>query len=349
MIGSAMQRLGYVPALDGVRGIAILLVIAFHYFGVAGGATGVDVFFVLSGFLISTLLLEERTAAGRVDLRAFYVRRARRLFPALAAVMLVYLAVTAAVGDDRIVAALAGISYVANILLASGSSVFRGSGLTHLWSLAEEEQFYVIWPALLILLARSRRALMLIVAGYLLLSAWRAGLWIHGAAVYRIYDGPDTRATALVAGAGLAVYRHRYGLRAGEWAGQLGACAVLFGVFFGWAVNFWPTLGQPTFEIGIVLLIAAALSETSIARGLATRPLVWVGKRSYSLYLWQFVGAACVYLFGAGIPATIAGIALAFICADLSYRFVETPFRRRRSEEAGQQHPGNEATLTAVA
>src|SRR5690349_10898844 len=104
-----MQRLGHVPALDGVRGIAILLVLAFHFFGVTGGTTGVDVFFVLSGFLITTLLLEERAATGRVDLRAFYVRRARRLLPALAAATVVYLVATAVVGDDRIVVALAGV------------------------------------------------------------------------------------------------------------------------------------------------------------------------------------------------------------------------------------------------
>ena len=328
-----MQRLGYVPALDGVRGVAILLVIAFHFFGVTGGATGVDVFFVLSGFLITTLLLEERTASGRIDLLAFYKRRARRLLPALGVVMAVYLVATAAVGDDRIVVALAGISYAANILLASGSSIFRGSGLVHLWSLAEEEQFYLVWPVLLLVVARFRRALIVILVGYALLSAWRAGLSLHGTPTYRIYDGPDTRATALVAGAGLAIYRHRWGLTVGEGAGQLAACVLLGGVFFGWAVDFWPTVGQPVFELAVVLLIAAALNETSMARGLATKPLVWVGERSYSLYLWQVAGGACVYVLGPGVLPTITALVLTFACADLSYRFVETPFRHCRAEE----------------
>lgn len=331
-----MRRLGYVPALDGVRGVAILLVIAFHFFGVTGGATGVDVFFVLSGFLITTLLLEERAENGRVDLRAFYARRARRLFPALGVVMVVYLVATAAVGEDRIIVVLAGISYVANAILASGSSIFRGSSLAHLWSLAEEEQFYLVWPMLLLLVARFRRAMLFVAAGYVLLSAWRVGLSLHGAPAYRIYNGPDTRATALVAGAGLAIYRHRWGLAVAEGAGKLAACVLLGGVFFGWAVDFWPTFGAPVFELGIVLLIAAGLSETSIARGLASRPLVWIGERSYSLYLWQFVGAACVYLLGPGVPAILAGLALAFLCADLSYRFVETPFRRRRAGRPAQ-------------
>jgi peptidoglycan/LPS O-acetylase OafA/YrhL len=85
------------------------------------------------------------------------------------------------------------------------------------------------------------------------------------------------------------------------------------------------------FELAIVLLIAAALNETSMARGLATRPLVWVGERSYSLYLWQVAGGACVYVLGPGVLPTITGLALTFVCADLSYRFVETPFRRRRA------------------
>jgi peptidoglycan/LPS O-acetylase OafA/YrhL len=326
-----MQRLGYVPALDGVRGVAILLVIAFHFFGVTGGATGVDVFFVLSGFLITTLLLEERSASGRVDLLAFYKRRVRRLFPALGAVMVVYLVATAAVGENRILVALAGISYVANILLASGSSIFRGSGLVHLWSLAEEEQFYLVWPMLLLLVVRFRRAVLLLAVGYVLLSAWRAGLSLHGVPPYRIYDGADTRATALVAGAGLAIYRHRRGLIVGEGAGQLAACVLLGGVFFGWAVDFWPTVGQPVFELGVVLLIAAALNETSMARGLTTRPLVWVGERSYSIYLWQVAGGACVYVLGSGVLPTITALVVTFVCADLSYRFVETPFRHRRA------------------
>lgn len=326
--GLAMQRLGYVPALDGVRGVAILLVISTHFFGVAGGTTGVDVFFALSGFLISTLLLEERTFTGGVDLHAFYIRRVRRLFPALAMAIVVYLVATEAAGEDHILVALLSISYATNVLLAVGRSIFQGTGLIHLWSLAQEEQFYLVWPLVLLFVARSRRAFAFVLLGYLLLSGWRAGLWIHGAPTYRIYYGPDTRATALIAGSALAIWRYRRGLNVGEWAGQAGAGLLLAGAVFGWAVAFWPTVGEPVFELGVILLLAAALSDTSIARGLAKRPLVWIGERSYSLYLWQMTLGACRYVFGVGALATFVALTLAFLCAALSYRFVEKRFRR---------------------
>jgi peptidoglycan/LPS O-acetylase OafA/YrhL len=329
-----MQRLGYVPALDGVRCIAISLVIGFHFFGLTGGTSGVDVFFVLSGFLITTILLEERNRTGRMDFRAFYGRRVRRLAPALAVMIATYLAITAALGENRLLVVLAGVFYSSNIVLASGSHLFDGSHVTFLWSLAQEEQFYLVWPALLLLAIRSRRPLVWVVVGYLVLSAWRAGLTIHGAPTYRIYDGPDTRATGLIAGSALAIFRQSHGFKVGEWAGQLGACVLLVGAFFGWAVGQWPIVGVPVFEIGVCLLIAAALSETSVARALAKGPLVWIGKRSYSLYLWQSAAWACVFVFGAGLLATLTGLVLAVVCASLSYRFVEQRFRRRRSSSS---------------
>ena len=335
-------QLGNVPALDGIRAIAILYVIAFHFFGVAGGATGVDIFFVLSGFLITTLLLEERARTGRIQLGAFYVRRARRLIPALAVAIAAYLIATAAVGEDRVMVALLGASYVANILMAAGSTMFRESGLIHLWSLAEEEQFYLLWPVLLLAVVRIRRGLLLLVLVYLLLSVSRAELFVHGASIQRIYDGPDTRATALIAGSILALYRLQRGLLVGEWAGKVGAGALLFGALFGWAIAPWPIIGQPVFEVGIALLIAAAVNETSLASGLALGPLVWVGQRSYSLYLWQLPLGACAYVLGDGLLATGIALPLSFLCASLSYRFVEQPFRYRRHRTAALP-----ATVTA--
>ena len=126
-----MKRLGYVPALDGLRGIAIALVVGYHYFGIPpGGSVGVDLFFVLSGFLITTLLLEERATVG-LSLRRFYVRRARRLFPALGALVVVYLLVTAAQGENHVVVAAIGISYAANAVLAFGILSVAASGARH--------------------------------------------------------------------------------------------------------------------------------------------------------------------------------------------------------------------------
>src|SRR5262249_12914449 len=153
--------------------------------------------------------------------------------------------------------------------------------------LAQEEQFYLLWPVLLLAAIRSRRSIAWVVGAFLLLSAWRAGLTLHGASRARIYQGPDTRATALLAGAAFATYRHRYRTNVGEWAGKVGLSAVVSGAVFGWSERWWPVGGQPVLELGVVLLIAAALSDTAIARGLAARPLVWIGRRSYSLYLWH--------------------------------------------------------------
>jgi peptidoglycan/LPS O-acetylase OafA/YrhL len=155
-------RLGYVPALDGLRGIAILLVLGYHVGWIPGGFLGVDVFFVLSGFLITTLLLEEWGQSGAIDLRAFYVRRVRRLLPALL-VLLATLGMLAAfeaadgrVGEGEAIASSITVCllYVANIWRASGH--FLTGPLTQMWTLAQEEQFYLLWPPLLLLGLRFR-------------------------------------------------------------------------------------------------------------------------------------------------------------------------------------------------
>ena len=150
------RRLGHVPALDGLRGLAILLVIGGHYFLMprGGGGTGVGLFFVLSGFLITTLLLEEHAATGRIRLGAFYVRRARRLLPGLALLLASYLVGAIVEGRARVAlrAIAAGGFYTANIAQAYWPHLMGREPIGPLWSLAEEEQFYLVWPALLILL-----------------------------------------------------------------------------------------------------------------------------------------------------------------------------------------------------
>jgi peptidoglycan/LPS O-acetylase OafA/YrhL len=154
-----MGRLGHVPALDGIRGLAIALVVSMHAFGFpAGGFIGVDLFFVLSGFLITTLLLEEVEATGRISLRDFYERRVRRLLPALLVLLIVYSVVEAARGRS-VLPAVAGLFYFSNFSNFLHLTAWRTNALDHLWSLAEEEQFYLVWPPILILLVRWRRLL----------------------------------------------------------------------------------------------------------------------------------------------------------------------------------------------
>jgi peptidoglycan/LPS O-acetylase OafA/YrhL len=312
------RRLGYVPALDGLRALAVVLVIAFHYTGAPlGGPYGVDLFFVLSGFLITTLLLEERAARGTVDLSAFYLRRARRLFPALAVMLAAYLVYNAAVGHDALATVADHGLYFGNIYFVVTHGADNGLG--HLWSLAEEEQFYLVWPPLLLLLIRARRPLYWVVALLLCLMAYRGFLIVNGASMTRLYRAPDTHSEGLVLGAVLAFMRQR-GFVAGEWAGKLGIVLVVPPIVAGiWSV------GLPTFELGAFLLIAAAISETEIAGFLSVRPLVWIGTLSYSLYLWH---EPVVWAFHRHDRLIALALSLAF--AWLSYRYVEEPLRRRR-------------------
>jgi peptidoglycan/LPS O-acetylase OafA/YrhL len=315
-----MRRLGYVPALDGLRGIAVLIVIAFHYTGKPfGGGYGVDLFFVLSGFLITTLLLEERFAKGSIDLGRFYLRRARRLFPALAALLCAYLLYNAILGRNALATVADYGLYFGNIYFVVSHKV-DNTGLGHLWSLAEEEQFYLLWPLLLLVVARARRPVHWILALALALVAYRSVLILHGATMTRLYRAPDTHSEGLLLGAALAFLRQQ-GFVAREWAGKLGLALTIPAVIAGnWR------LGLPVFELGAVLLVAAGVGDTSIARALSIRPLVWVGALSYSLYLWHF---PVLWAFHA--HDRLAALALTFLLAWLSYRFVERPFRRSRA------------------
>lgn len=317
-----MKRLGYVPALDGLRAIAVALVVAFHYTGGAiplGGGYGVDLFFVLSGFLITTLLLEEREANGRIRLGGFYLRRARRLFPALAALLCAYLIYNAILGRNALATVGDYGLYFGNIYFVVSHQA-DNTGLGHLWSLAEEEQFYFVWPLLLLLIARAKRPAYWIGALIVALIAYRTMLAMNGASMHRLYRAPDTHSEGLLLGAGLAFLR-RAGFQAGEWAGKLGLALALVPVIVGnWLI------GLPVFELGAVLLVAAAVGDTEIANGLSVRPLVWLGRMSYSLYLWHF---PVLWAIGANRPllALPAGLG----CAWLSYWFVEQPLRGRRT------------------
>jgi peptidoglycan/LPS O-acetylase OafA/YrhL len=322
-----MRRLGYVPALDGLRGIAILLVIGFHYLNggwLSGGSRGVDLFFVLSGFLITSLLLEERAARGTVRLRAFYVRRARRLFPALVVLLLVLLAVDAARGVDGLPAVAEYGLYGGNVYAAYFVPAHPFVGISHLWSLAQEEQFYVIWPALLLVVARWQKAASWILAAALLLALYRAGTALSGDVSNRLYDSPEMHSDGLLLGAAAAFWRFQGG-RVGERTAKASFlfaafCVVFFAGTTG--VYEWQLLA---FEVAAVGMVLAAVSDTSFAQALAARPLVAIGKISYSLYLWHFFT-----LWALGGHNRLLALAIAVICAVASYRWVETPFRRRR-------------------
>ncbi len=209
---SPQFRLGYRPALDGMRGVAVLVVVGLHMYVpfLAGGYLGVDIFFVLSGFLITSLLLEEWRRSGRISFRDFYLRRALRLLPALFAFLLILQAyiLLRMRGDEfwqMEKASLAVLAYFGNWAKAYGVDL---RALNHMWSLAVEEQFYFVWPVIFLLLLRIRRnpswivyALILAIGGIALRRAFMSGHVTEA----RIYNGSDTRFDELLTGCVLAV------------------------------------------------------------------------------------------------------------------------------------------------
>jgi peptidoglycan/LPS O-acetylase OafA/YrhL len=331
-----VTRLGHVPALDGLRGVAILLVLAGHYTGKPAGAGGIGVglFFVLSGFLITTLLLEELAAKGRLSLIGFYLRRARRLFPALAVLLAVYLVVLGVRGHNGVPTVILGGLYIGNIVQAffPGNPVLT-SALGHLWSLAQEEQFYFVWPLLLIVVRR--RLVVWLTIVFLGLVGYRMLLIEHGASVLRLYFGPDTHSDWLVIGALLAAIRMRGWLRIREPIPLIGFAIFNVAALTSYAEIRWQIL-TPGFEIGCAILVAAAVTKTQMAELLSIRPLVGLGRISYSLYLWH------IPVFAAfGHRNILASLIVSLLAAWLSYRFVEQPFRHRHSArlEAAESRP----------
>jgi peptidoglycan/LPS O-acetylase OafA/YrhL len=291
----------------------VLAVIATHFNApgiVNGGLVGVTLFFVLSGYLITTLLVTERESVGRIDLASFYVRRAARLLPALA---LVLVAVgTALIIDGRPGVALAGVVtsslYVSNLAVAGG--VVLGP-LEHTWSLAIEEQFYLLWPAILIIgIARRRLLIPLLVVGIAVSAALRLGPITDIERFWWLYHHTFTRADALLVGCLLALVP----FRPSPPTTLLAAASLVLLVVL-------PT-DQGTFATLLLLptAIAGGIVVVSKPRWLGIGPLVAVGRISYGLYLWHFPLAEL-------LPAWAAFIGT-FVMAMLSYRFVELPIRR---------------------
>lgn len=329
-------RLGHRPALDGVRGIAIALVLASHAWAAAGsaGGVGVTMFFALSGFLITTLLLEELDDTGRISLRAFYVRRARRLLPALAAflgvLVLLSLGLWFPLVTAQNVAAVA--TYSTNwVMIAQDAGMPR---LNHLWSLAVEEQFYLLWPLLVIATARfgGRRALTaLCVVGAVYAIVMRIVLWEAGASAARIYYATDLRADSLLVGCLLAIVMHR--------SRERRSLPVLAGVALLPLVPLLAVQGGARWLIApAVTPFAAAVLIWCVAQGpgvgwLQQRWLVLLGRRSYAVYLWHSLFMVTLApLLPLHHWVTVAvGLVATWGAALVSWRFVEEPFLRNTS------------------
>ncbi len=350
-------RLGYEPALDGLRAVAVTAVVLFHG-GVpwaSGGFVGVDVFFVLSGFLITSLLMTERRDTGRVSLRRFWAARARRLLPALFVVVAVVVCLAGLTTDATSRPALPGdataaLAYVANWRFAlAGNGYFAESAtpspLQHTWSLSIEEQFYLLWPFALLALLRSvrspRRAAAVTAVAAADSAAEMAWLFHPLSGPGRVYFGTDTRAQALLVGATLALLvggRIRYPAGPGVRRVVSGCGATGIAALAGFVVTATGT-SSLTYRGGLTAAaVAAALVVASIvthpdgviARVLRVRALAAVGRVSYGIYLWHwpvFLALTGARTGLAGLPLLTLRVVVTASLAALSWRFVETPAR----------------------
>jgi peptidoglycan/LPS O-acetylase OafA/YrhL len=329
-------HLGYRPWLDGLRGIAILMVLAHHTEPVLlpRGWLGVDLFFVLSGFLITSLLIEEWKTEQRISFRLFYARRALRLFPALAvmlfvAALLMYF--LPGVGQNyRSILYCA--TYVSNWIMALDLDKVS-STLILTWSLSVEEQFYLVWPIMLYAALRWRLrpcTMLITLAGLIVLvCTHRSILVAQGATVLRVAFASDTRADSLLAGCCVGVLAN-YGLLPGFSALLRLMIGVLSVVFLLYLAGF----GQPE-GVGLSLvavffagLLALLLSNPPkpLISVLSSKSLVWIGRLSYSLYLWHLYAYFAIQM--SGVPQRfriLAAVPLAFALATASYYFIERP------------------------
>lgn len=363
--------LGRSPALDGLRGLALIFVVTYHFTSSTGpfpgGWVGLDIFFVLSGFLITAILLDERRVYGRVSLPLFYARRACRLLPALFVMLAVWVALLLVFHDTTWFAATPGgdgtgdpvdisaalgqvgvtLAYGANWIYALGSG---SAPLAHLWSLAVEEQFYLVWPVLLLLVLRlpAARRLWPVLALASVSALLPLLYWDGGAGTDRIYFGTDTRAVGMLLGAVAALVWHRRraaqsdtattgsALRArfsdarlAPWRAGLGLAAISV---------FLLTVGNiPLKSLGGPALMALAAMQVipfvvdrpdSFAARAFQRPaMVWLGSRSYAIYLWHYLWATWLNPLSPWVSIPV-GVSASLACAWLSWRYVEAPALR---------------------
>jgi peptidoglycan/LPS O-acetylase OafA/YrhL len=353
---SESRRFAYHPALDGLRAFAVLAVLAYHLDAgwARGGFLGVDAFFVLSGFLITSLLVGEWAQRGAISFTGFWARRARRLLPAL---LLVLLAVAAyamfevpAEQLDRLRGdGLATLFYGANWrFIASGQSYFdlfsEASPLRHMWSLAIEEQFYLVWPLITftcLRLARGKRWLLggVCVAGAAASITTMAVLY-DPSDPSRAYYGTDSRAHLLLIGAALALVLGRWTPARGAARSSVHAVGLVGGLGCVAAWAFVPDTASWMYRGGYALFglcVAAVITSAIQPGGFALRsllslpPIVWIGRISYGLYLWHwpvivFASPARTGLDGPTLATLRVGLTFAFATA--SFYLVEQPIRR---------------------
>jgi peptidoglycan/LPS O-acetylase OafA/YrhL len=358
---------GFRPDVEGLRGVAVLAVVLFHagLGGLGGGFVGVDVFFVISGFLITGLLVREHTRTGTIRLSAFYARRVRRLLPAALAVLVVTLAAAMvlvapldrpSVAADASAAALS----VANIRFAVAAGDYfttltTPSPFLHYWSLGVEEQFYLVWPALILLVARgaapARRLGFVLVA--ISAIAFAGSVWLTDQAPSWAFYSLPTRAWQLGLGGLLAIGGSRLVTRFPRLtviAGWAGLGLVVTTAFVYASTMPYPGVAAavPTVATAAVLLGGAGRFGPGVVLG--TLPLRFLGRISYSLYLWHWPVFALAPLALGAQPDALTSLALvgaSIALATASYAVIETPFRRGIG--AARLRPGRTVSIGLAA
>lgn len=382
---------GYRPALDGLRAVSVLTIMLFHvpYSWVVGGYWSVNVFFIVSGYLITGLLLKELDRWGSIDLVGFYARRARRLLPALLLMLAVVSVAWPRLLGDRTPSTikgdgLAALFYVANWrMVLTGQSYFEQFGTVaqspfkHAWTLGIEEQYYLLFPILMMVLfrafggrGRGRGKILTVILALAGLSALvMAELYVPGGDPSRVYYGTDTRMQDILVGAALAVGMSMldprriaaWAQRNSRWVTGAGwTVAVLTLYWFFWIpAHGWVFYGgYLVFDTMFAALIASVelLPGSSVARVLSWRPLAWIGMLSYGLYLWHyplFVVLTPDRVHLSGILLQVLRFGLTFVIAAASFRLLEDPIRkgalRRWGHRVGTVVPLAAVIATAVA
>lgn len=360
----------HVPELDGLRGIAISSVIIHHQltpFSLSGGFLGVDLFFVLSGFLITSLLLAEFSDTQTVSLRNFYMRRLLRLGPALSlflitTLLLTFVTQTIGIFQQLKLVALA-VFYATNWRMAMGwDMTLDPTAIT--WSLSIEEQFYLIWPLLLFACLAFKVKRKYIAAGLAVvilgIVAHRYRLLEVGVDLTRLYYGSDTRADALLVGCLFGLLHSRSPkLRTNSW---LRISAVVSAVALGFLSSYTHFLDLYLYRggftavallSGLVIYVAANDPPRILSAALRFPPLVWLGHISYGLYLWHWLVARNVSLYWLGRWETPMKLALALGIAAASFYFFEKPINRLKSRFTARSKvplsPANQALAESIA
>ena len=351
----------YIHSVDGLRAVAVIAVLLYHLGidWIPGGFLGVDLFFVISGYVITGLILDSIARSGTLDLRAFYLSRIRRLVPALVAMLVFTTLFIGVYAPDTVRRFIADIPYVLTgsmnwALVSRQQDYFEAIGrpplLQHTWSLAVEAQFYLIWPLVLLFILRyfgkkniPFAALAIAIASGITLFAYSIRIDTQESVISHVYFGTDTHSIGLFLGSALAVSWQPQNLtreitkRAQDFVDLIGVVGLL-GLLstFLFINESDPTLYRIAFPIsalfGCATLISVVHPASRFAPILSTRPLIWIGERSYGIYLWHWIvfqlTRPSIDLVGDDWALYALRVLIVFALADISLRYIEIPVRR---------------------